>query len=88
MPLPFSRPLLNQMLSQSILGTILVLFGGVVLLAGSLYGMVFGLTELLSPPPSGPTPAGNGNLLHSVIVVLLIGSAIAILGGQLVGYSR
>jgi hypothetical protein len=87
MSLPFSRPSLNQMLSKSILGTILVLLGGVVLLAGSLYAMALGLTELLSPPPAGPTPAGNSSIFSPIGAVILIGLAIVVLGGQLIGYS-
>lgn len=84
----FSRPSLDDLLSRSILGTALVLLGGAIILAGTLYGVALGLTELLSPPASGPTPAGNGTAFGPVAVVLLLGSTVVALGGQLVGYSR
>ena len=88
MSLPFSRPSLDQLLSRSILGTVLVLSGGVILLAGTLYGVALGLSELLSPPPPGPTPAGSSSVFGPVAAILLLGSTIFALGGQLVGYSR
>lgn len=83
-----SRPTLNQLLSGSIFGTVLILLGGAIMLVGNLYGIAIGLLELLSPPPAGPTPAGNSNVLGVVVPVLLFGAAIIALGGQLVGYSR
>lgn len=88
MSFPPSRPSLDRMLSGSVFGTVLVFSGGAIVLAGSLYGFAFGLLELLSPPPAGPTPAGNGNVLGFVVAVLLLGAAIITIGAQLIGYAR
>ena len=88
MLLPFSRHSLQQLISASIPGTITVFAGIVVLLAGLLYGGALACIEVLSPPATGPAPAGASNAYVIVLVVLLFGSAITVLGVQLVEYSR
>ena len=86
--MPHLRPVLDRMLSRSVLGTVLVFAGGVIVLAGSLYGVALVATELLSAPATGATPARSGTPLTHVAVVLLFGAAVATLGGQLLGYAR
>lgn len=78
--------LLDRLLSKSVPGTLLVLAGGAIAGAGLLYGVWIGASELLVSQ-SGPTPASAGTPFASVGVVLLVGVALATLGGQLVGYS-
>ena len=88
MLLPFSRPSLRQMMSASIPGTITVFTGIVVLLAGFLYGGALVCIKVLSPSVTGPAPAGASNVYTFVLVILLFGSALTVLGVQLVEYSR
>jgi hypothetical protein len=76
------------LLSRSVLGTALVLFGGVVFLAGSSYGTALGLVELFSAPSTSPTPAGAGSPFAGVAIVLLFGAVTFALGGWLIEYFR
>ena len=88
MLLPFSRHSLRQMMSVSIPGTLTVFAGIVVLLAGLLYGGALVYIETRSPPATDPAPAGVSNVYTIVLVILLSGSALIVLGVQLVEYSR
>lgn len=77
----------DRMLSKSVVGTLLVLFGGAVVGAGLLYGLALGVPELLASS-SAPRPAGNSGPLVFAGLVVFSGAAVVTLGGQLVGFAR
>jgi hypothetical protein len=78
----------DRMLSKSVVGTLLVLFGGVVVVTGLLYSLALGVPELLAVSSSGLQPAGNSRPIVFAALVVLSGAAVVTLGGQLVGYVR
>lgn len=77
---------LDDLLSRSLFGTVCLLVGATVLLVGTGYGLVVGLVELVTPPPSGSTPAGTNSMPGLVATTLLVGSVFLALGGQFVWY--
>lgn len=88
MPSPFSCPSLQQMASASIPGTVTVVVGIVVLVAGLFYGGALVLMQSFSSPSTGPAPAGASNVYAIVFITLLVGLIITVLGVQLMEYSR
>lgn len=79
---------LDRLLSESVVGTLLLIAGGAAVAAGLLYGTALGVPELIASQSSGPRPASNSSPLVFPGLVVLSGAAIATLGGQLVGYAR